>query len=96
MVSHVDEDKIALRGKIEKSLYRLMDENLVQRDDDKYIFLTNDEQQVNIEIERMDLDPSEIIDYIGKQVFTGICDTKIRYNANFMPSYNQIIDNKVI
>ncbi len=93
MVSHLDEDKIALRGKIEKSLYRLMDENLVQRDDDKYIFLTNDEQQVNIEIERMDLDPSEIIDYIGKQVFTGICDTKIRYNANFMPSYNQIIDN---
>ena len=93
MVSHIDEDKIALRGKIEKSLYRLMDENLVQRDDDKYIFLTNDEQQVNIEIERMDLDPSEIIDYIGKQVFTGICDTKIRYNANFMPSYNQIIDN---
>ena len=93
MVSHVEEDKIALRGKIEKSLYRLMDENLVQRDDDKYIFLTNDEQQVNFEIERMDLDPSEIIEYIGKQVFTGICDTKIRYNANFMPSYNQVIDN---
>lgn len=93
MVSHVDEDKIALRGRIEKSLYRLMDENLVQRDDDKYIFLTNDEQQVNGEIERMDLDPSEIIEYIGKQVFTGICDTKIRYNANFMPTYNQIIDD---
>ena len=93
MVSHVDEDKIALRGKIEKALYRLMDENLVQRDDDKYIFLTNDEQQVNTEIERMDLDPSEIIDYISKQVFTGICDTKIRYNANFMPTYNQIVDN---
>lgn len=93
MVSRVDEDKLALRGKIEKSLYRLMDENLVQRDDDKYIFLTNDEQQVNGEIERMELDPSEIIDYIGKQVFTGICDTKIRYNANFMPTYNQIIDD---
>lgn len=93
MVSYVDEDKIALRGQIEKALYRLMDENLVQRDDDKYIFLTNDEQQVNIEIERMDLDPSEIIEYIGKQVFTGICDTKIRYNANFMPTYNQVIDD---
>ncbi len=93
MVSNIDEDKIALRAKIEKALYRLMGQNLVQRDDDKYIFLTNDEQQVNIEIERQDLDPSEIIDYIGKQVFTGICDTKIRYNANFMPTYNQVIDD---
>lgn len=93
MVSHVDEDKIALRGQIEKALYRLMDENLVQRDDDKFIFLTNDEQQVNSEIERMDLDPSEIIEYIGKQVFTGTCETKIRYNSNFMPTYNQVIDD---
>lgn len=93
MVSHIDEDKIALASKIEKALYRLMSENLVQRDDDKYIFLTNDEQAVNQEIEKQDLDPSEIIEYIGKQVFTGVCDTKIRYSASFMPSYNQIIDD---
>ena len=54
MVSHVDEDKIALRNKIEKALYRLMDENLVQRDDDKYIFLTNDEQQDGLSSREID------------------------------------------
>lgn len=93
MVSHLDEDKIALNQKIEKSLHRLESENLVQRDDDKYIFLTNDEQAVNIEIERQDLDPSEMIKYIGAQVFSGICDTKVRYSTTFMPSYNQVIDD---
>lgn len=93
MVSHLDEDKMALNQKIEKSLHRLEGENLVQRDDDKYIFLTNDEQAVNIEIERQDLDPSEMIKYIGDQVFSGICDTKVRYSTSFMPSYNQIIDD---
>ncbi|MFR8070435.1 BREX system P-loop protein BrxC [Faecalimonas sp.] len=93
MISHIDEDKVALQPKVEKALYRLQQENLIQRDDDKYIFLTNDEQQVEIDIAKQSLDSSEIIDFIGKQVFSGLCDTKIRYSSTFMPTYNQVIDD---
>lgn len=93
MFSHIDEDKVALMPKVEKALYRLQQENLIQRDDDKYIFLTNDEQQVELDIAKQPLDSSEIIDFIGKQVFSGLCDTKIRYSSSFMPTYNQVIDD---
>ena len=93
MISHIDEDKVALQSKVEKALYRLQQENLIQRDDDKFIFLTNDEQQVEIDIAKQPLDSGEIIDFIGKQVFSGLCDTKIRYSSTFMPTYNQIIDD---
>lgn len=93
MFSHLDEDKVALMPKVEKALYRLQQENLIQRDDDKYIFLTNDEQQVEKDIAKEPLDPGEIIEFIGKQVFSGLCDTKIRYSSTFMPTFNQVIDD---
>ena len=92
-LTHIDDDKIALRKQIEESIKRLYSQNLIQRDGDNYIFLTNDEQDVNREIASINLDPSEIIKFIGDQIFNSICDFKYKYNNNIAPfAFNQIID----
>ena len=89
----IDDDKIALRKQIEESIKRLYSQNLIQRDGDNYIFLTNDEQDVNREISSINLDPSEIIKFIGDEIFNSVCDMKYKYNNNVSPfAFNQIID----
>ncbi len=92
-LTHIDNDKIALRKQIEESIKRLYSQNLIQRDGDNYIFLTNDEQDVNREISSINLDPSEIIKFVGDQIFNSICDFKYKYNNNVAPfGFNQIVD----
>ena len=93
-LSGIDDDKLALRKKIEESIKRLYSQNLIQRDGDKYIFLTNDEQDVNREIDSMNLAPSEIIGFIGDQIFNSIVDFRYKYNNNVnLFSFNQIVDD---
>ncbi|MEG2139080.1 MAG: BREX system P-loop protein BrxC, partial [Oscillospiraceae bacterium] len=47
MVSSIDEDRIALRKRVEESLTRLIRQTLVQKNGDEYLFLTNEEQDIN-------------------------------------------------
>jgi hypothetical protein len=70
MVSHIDEDKIELKKKIEASLDRLVKETLVQKNGNEYIFLTHEEQDVNKEIQNISVDIGEIILKVGEEIFT--------------------------
>ncbi len=47
MISNIDDDRIEIRGKIEESLKKLIRETLVQKNGEIYIFLTNEEQEIN-------------------------------------------------
>lgn len=92
-LTNIDNDKISLRKELEESIKRLLSQNLIQRDGDNYIFLTNDEQDVNREISSINLDPSEITKYIGDQIFNSVVDMKYKYNNNTAPfAFNQLID----
>jgi hypothetical protein len=95
MVTHIDEDKIDLKKKIEGSLNRLVRETLVQKNGDEYIFLTNDEQDINREIKNMSIDSGELIQKIGEEIFEVILtDKKYRYSNRYNFSYNSIIDDR--
>ncbi|MDV2888048.1 hypothetical protein RYX45_23065, partial [Alkalihalophilus pseudofirmus] len=50
MVTHIDEDKLQLKEKIKVSLRKLISQTLVQKNGDNFIFLTDDEQDINREI----------------------------------------------
>ena len=56
MVTHIDEDKLMLKEKIKKALILLIAETLVQKNGDEYIFLTDDEQDINKEIKDTKID----------------------------------------
>ena len=74
MVDSMDCDRIELEKKIKKALEKLEKEVLIQKDGENYYFLTNEEQDINREIEREDIDLKKIdekIDsYIFKEIFT--------------------------
>ncbi|MFJ5762759.1 BREX system P-loop protein BrxC [Neobacillus sp. NPDC093182] len=95
MVKHIDEDKIDLKKEIEKSLNRLVKETLVQKNGDEYIFLTNDEQDVNREIKNMSIDSGELTQKIGEEIFESILTSKrYSYSKRYNFGFNAIIDDR--
>lgn len=93
MTSSIDEDKIVLKRKIEVALKNLSRQNLIQRDGENFIFLTNDEQDLNKEVEKQTLDFSDYVSLIGGIVFDKYCDIKYHYGQNYYFPYNQVIDD---
>jgi hypothetical protein len=97
MVDHIDADKIELKKELEASLIRLSNETLIQKNGEEYVFLTNDEQDVNREIKNMHVDTAEVIQKIGEELFGGIYpDKKYRYSTRYNFSFNTIIDDRPI
>ncbi|MBE7105492.1 BREX system P-loop protein BrxC [Bacillus cereus] len=97
MIENIGDDKIELKKKIESSLTRLSKETLIQKNGQEYIFLTNDEQDVNREIKNMHVDSAEVIQKIGDEIFNGIYqDKKYRYSSKYHFSFNSIIDDRPI
>lgn len=97
LVNHIDVDKLDLKKDIEKSLTRLIQQTLIQKNGDDYIFLTNDEQDVNREIKSMHVEISEVIQKIGEEIFEGIYkDGKYRYSPMYHFSFNSIVDDQPI
>ena len=74
MIDSIDCDRIDLEKKIKKALEKLEREVLIQKDGENYYFLTNEEQDINREIEREDIDfkkiDEKIDSYIFKDIFT--------------------------
>ncbi|MDI6705674.1 MAG: BREX system P-loop protein BrxC [Bacillota bacterium] len=94
MLASVDEDKLTLKKQIDSALRRLEKETLIQKNGDRYIFLTNEEQDINKEIQNIAIDSGELIDKIGEEIFGGIYpDRKFKY-SRYDFGYNQIIDDR--
>lgn len=97
MVDHIKVDKLELKKDIEHSLVRLIKETLIQKNGEEYIFLTNDEQDVNREIKNMPIETSEVIQKIGEEIFEGIyTDKKYRHAAKYHFSFNAFIDDRPV
>ena len=93
MVSNIDDDKIEIKKKIQESLNRLIRETLVQKNGEEYVFLTNDEQDINKEIQNMQVEISETIGKVGEIIFGEIYKAnKFRYSPKKAFSFNKYID----
>jgi hypothetical protein len=95
MVSEIDEDKLALKEKVEASLKRLVRETLIQKNGPEYMFLTNEEQDINREIKGTDVDVTAMVKNIGEYIFADIYpDKKYGYSKEYNFAFNQIIDDQ--
>lgn len=98
MVSHVDEDRMKLVQKVDDALKRLIRQTLVQKNGDIYIFLTNEEQEINRAIEAQSIDMGEVTAKVSEMIFDGIFDEKkYRYpamNGRYAFGFNQVVDDK--
>ncbi len=96
MVSSIDEDKVLLKKRIDISLKKLLKETLIQKNGEEYIFLTNEEQDVNKEIKAIPVDVGEVVQKIGEDIFEGILSElkKIKHKQRYYFEYNRIIDER--
>ena len=98
MVYHVDNDRIELKEKVEDALKVLMRQNLVQKNGDIYVFLTDEEQEINREIESQIVETAEVINKASEMIFEDIfTDKKYKYpafNGRYSFNFNQIVDDR--
>ena len=96
MASRTDEDRYQLENRVETALKKLVQEQLVQNLGDNYVFLTNEEQEVNREIAQRRPEDSEM----NRELATLIFDEnyradKYRYpylNGRYSFGFNRKID----
>ncbi|SPF40064.1 conserved hypothetical protein [Candidatus Desulfosporosinus infrequens] len=96
MLQTIDQDKIEAKKRIDTSLRRLEEQKLIIKNGNQFIFLTNDEQDINREIREIRIDISEIIDKVGDDIFSTLfgLNKKYRYNHRYDFSFNTIIDDR--
>lgn len=98
MVSNIHQDRIKLKDKVEKALNVLVGQTLVQKNGDLYIFLTNEEQEINREIDRQHIETQAITKKISEMIYAGILpDDRVSYDKfgnryNF--GFNRFVDGE--
>jgi len=94
-VSNIKDDKITIKKEISDSLRRLEAQTLIQRNNDEYKFLTDEEQEINREIKQIIIDQNGITDYLKRIVFDYILtDSKFTYKNKNFPLTKYIDNNK--
>ena len=76
MLDELDADRLKLTENIGAALDRLTKEYLVQRTGLEYLFLTNEEQDINREINHMDIPTSKMQSYIGEMIYDTVLELK--------------------
>lgn len=96
MMSSLEQNRLELKAEIEESLNRLIEQNFVQRSGDVYIYLTNQEQEINREILRETVDQSTLYSKISDVAFGQIFNTstKYSYDSNHSYPFNRVVDGE--
>ncbi|MDR1204618.1 MAG: BREX system P-loop protein BrxC [Peptococcaceae bacterium] len=96
MLPDIGQDKLDAKKRIDESLRRLDREKLIIKNGEQYIFLTNEEQDVNREIQEISVDRGEIIEKTGDLILSELfgVNRKYRYSDRYDFAFNFIIDDR--
>ena len=85
-IEQIDDDKLALRKRIEDSLQRLEKESLITRNGDEFLFLTNEERDITQKIKATDIASSEENKELSNLIFKDLLrdNNKYRHQPNKM------------
>ncbi len=96
MVSSLHEDKLKLREDILKSLKKLEEETLIQKNGPEYDFLTNEEQDINRQINNTSYNEGEVTRTISEIIYDRILDSnRYRYKSRYDFSLNRYVDDEI-
>ena len=76
MIENIDDNKIELEKNVKSALKKLEKEVLIQKDGDRYYFLTNEEQDINRAIEQEIVDVKDKYKILDEIIFEDIFDEK--------------------
>lgn len=95
MVNNINADKGALKASILVSLQRLEAETLIQKNGDEYNFLTNEEQDVNKQINNSAYNEGEVQRTALDIIFDKILENnKYRYEGRYDFALNRFVDSE--
>ncbi|MFW3626015.1 BREX system P-loop protein BrxC [Aerococcus viridans] len=93
MLTNVNEDKTVLKQKLTESLNKLRQERLIQKNGEHFIFLTDEEQDINREIQSISVDEMDIIQSLSEYLFEDIFpEKKLRFSNHYHFDFNEILD----
>ncbi len=93
MADAIDINRLQLHDKVQASLDRLVRQNYVSRSGDMYKFLTDEEQDIQRDINNANVDNSAIVSQLGNIIFNDIYMGKKFTYEKYNFSYDQMIDN---
>ncbi len=96
-VEEIDTDKLVLKRRIQDSLMRLEKQNLVSRNGDDWMFLTNEEQDIAREISHEVVSSSALSQTLADLVFEDVwkSQVKVRHkNSKADYEFNRLLDGK--
>lgn len=104
MISEIDDDRIVLKDAVEEALKTLQQQMLVQKNGSIYVFLTDEEQEINREINSQNVEMAEVINKVSEMMFEDIfADKRYRYavptgnaafNGRYTFPFNQLVDSR--
>ena len=92
MIDDIRTDKIALRNSIKASLERLLTQNYISRNGDTYAFLTDEEQEIAIDIKNTPVDSAQIVQSISQTIFNEIYAMKKFRYGKYDFSFDRYVD----
>jgi hypothetical protein len=98
MIADIDTDRLELKKQVEDALRILSSQMLIQKNGDIYVFLTNEEQEINREIENQHVEMAEVIGKVSELIFEDIYSEKRYRHPSFSGRYcfgfNQFVDDR--
>ena len=92
MSDDIRTDKIVLREQVKESLDRLFSQNYIGRSGNTYNFLTDEEQDIQRDINNTPVDTASIVEHIGNMVFADIYTSKKFSYGKYVFPFDQMVD----
>lgn len=96
MISNINDDRRIIKEKVEAALEVLESQALVQRNGDIYIFLTDEEQEINRAIKTQGIETVDVIKKVSELIFEDIfAEDKIKvpgYKNKNLLGFNREVD----
>ena len=98
MVRNISDDRLELVKKVEAALKVLEKQTLIQKSNDEYVFLTDEEQDIQRWIQQQPVDSAEVTNKVAELIFDGLFDEKKyrhpAFNGRYAFAFNQVVDDR--
>ena len=95
MVDEINANKILMRQQVQESLDRLYSQNYISRNGDLYMFLTDEEQEIAIDIRNTPINSSEITQKMVEIIYGDLYPNKKFKHDKYDFAYDQIVDDTI-
>ena len=96
MSDDIRTDKIVLREKVRDSLNRLLSQNYIGRTGETYHFLTDEEQDIQKDINNTVVDTASIVEKIGQMIYADIYQTKKFRHDIYDFDFDKMVDGVTV